>query len=107
MGLSAPSPNSRIHRMADARLTARVVAGDVVLPDKPGAQAQPPSRPSSEVLLNAPRVASAVAPASEAQMAWSRERGQSPSPAAAGDTSPRPPTPGPLAPPLVPSPPSP
>jgi len=92
--------------MVDAQLAACVVAGEVVLPDKPSAQAQPPSCPSSEVLLNALRVASAVAAASEAQMAWSRERGQSPSPAAAGDTSHRPPTPGPSAPPLVHSPPS-
>src|SRR5712691_5061652 len=102
----APSPNSCVYRMADARLAARVVAGEVVLPDKPGAQAQAPSRPSSEVLLNAPRVASAVAAASEAQLAWSRERGDTPSSAAAADPSLRPPMPGPSAPPLVHSPPS-
>src|SRR5712691_11186691 len=102
----APSPNSRVHRMADARLAARVVASEVVLPDKPGAQGQAPSRPSSEVLLNAPRVASAVAAASEAQLAWSRERGDTPSSAAAADPSHRPPMPGPSARPLVHSPPS-
>ena len=39
-----PHPNTRVRRMADARLAAKVVSGEVVLPAKPGAQAQAPAR---------------------------------------------------------------
>jgi len=94
----APHPNTRVKRLADARVAARVVTGELQLPDPPGAQAQAPSRPSTAVFVAA----------SAAQTAWRAQQvaaAFSPSVATEG-ASDRPPTPGSSAAPLVHSPPS-
>src|SRR5260221_9986536 len=49
----ASYPNTRIKHMADTQFAARVVAGDFQLPAPPGAQAQAPSRPSTDVFVSA------------------------------------------------------
>ena len=66
----APHPNQRVRRMVNARLAAKVVAGDATLPRRPRAQATQPQPPGDLVL-------------------------DDPAPVATRATSHRPPTPGP------------
>jgi len=73
-----PSPNTRVRRIADARLAAQVVAGTIKLPDKPGTQAQAPAH----------------------------RAGHPSAPVATGAAADRPPTPAPPEPSLIHSPPT-
>ena len=77
----APHPNQRVRRMVDARLAAKVAAGEVTLPGRPRAQAAQP-QPSGDLELD------------------------DSTPVATGATSHRPPTPGPSSAPPVHSPPT-